>query len=160
MRILKRLKKELSALEDESQKTQLQQRIHNTEVDVNYAVYYPLMKPYSSLYPKSKNRKTSDSEEAEDTGEDSKNSAEIDGPKGDVNMWRTVEKAMEDGTLEKLRYSKDAVPAEPPKKKPKAKESKKPKPEGKMDKSQEKASGSKSYAAQEEDEESDGGFFE
>jgi hypothetical protein len=118
------------------------------------------MPPYSSLYPKSRNQKTSDSEEAEDTGEDSKNSAEIDGPKGDVEMWRAVEQAMEDGTLKELRYSKDALPAEPPKKKPKVKESKKSKSAGKTNETQEKATGSKSYAAQEEDEESDGGFFE
>jgi hypothetical protein len=157
---LKRLKKEHAATEDNAQKGELRQKIHHAEVDVNYAIYYPLMKPYSSLYPKSKNRKTSDSEEAEDTGEDSKNGAEIDGPKGDVEMWKKVEQAMEDGTLKELRYSKDALPAEPPKKKPKLKESKKSKPEGKANQSQEKATGSKSYAAQDEDEESDGGFFE
>ncbi|KAH6010377.1 rRNA-processing protein EFG1 [Parastagonospora nodorum] len=158
-RILKRLKKELSALEDDSKKTALQQRIHNAEVDVNYAIYYPLMKPYSSLYPKSKNKKSSDSEEAEDTGEDSKNSAEVDGPKGDVNMWKAIEEAMQDGTLEKLRYSKDAVPAEPPKKskKPKAKDSKK---EKSVSKTSHDASASHNYAVQDQDEDSDGGFFE
>jgi hypothetical protein len=161
-RILKRLKKELTTLEDDSQKTKLQQQIHNAEVDVNYAIYYPLMKPYSSLYPKSKNKKTSGSEEAEDTGEDSKNNAEVDGPKGDVQMWKAVEQAMEDGTLERLRYSKDALPAEPPKKskKPKAKDNRKVQPESKTNSTQNKASGSNNYAVQEEDEESDGGFFE
>ncbi|KAH7392100.1 hypothetical protein DE146DRAFT_130877 [Phaeosphaeria sp. MPI-PUGE-AT-0046c] len=149
-RILKRLKKELSALEDDSKRTKLAHRIHNAEVDVNYAIYYPLMKPYSSLYPKSKNRKPEDSEDAEDTGEDSKNNTEQDGPKGDVDMWKAVEQAMEEGTLEKLRYSKHALPAEPPKKskKPKAKEDKKEKVE------------KKTYAAAEEDEDSDNGFFE
>lgn len=149
-RILKRLKKELNALEDESKRTKLQQRVHNAEVDVNYAIYYPLMKPYSSLYPKSKKSKTDDSEDAEDTGEDNKNNAEQDGPKGDVDMWRAIEQAMEDGTLEKLRYSKDALPAEPPKKskKPKAKENKKDKAE------------KQTHAVAEEDEDSDNGFFE
>jgi hypothetical protein len=162
-RILKRLKKELSTLEDESEKAKLQQRVHNAEVDVNYAIYYPLMRPYSSLYPKSKNRKVDDSEDAEDTGEDAKNSAEIDGPKGDVEMWKTVEKAMEEGTLglDKLRYSKATVPAEPPKKskKPKATEHKE-KPGSKAHAASGKTAGSKNYAGQEEDEESDGGFFE
>lgn len=161
-RILKRLKKELSALSDDSKKTKLQQRIHNAEVDVNYAIYYPLMKPYSSLYPKSKNRKADDSEDAEDTGEDSKNSTEVDGPKGDVEMWRAVEQSMEKGTLDKLRYSKDAVPAEPPKKskKPKIKNEKKGKMEDKTSAAHGKVIGSKTYAVQDEDEESDGGFFE
>ncbi|KAF1919100.1 hypothetical protein BDU57DRAFT_441395 [Ampelomyces quisqualis] len=160
-RILKRLKKELSALDDDSGKIKLEQRIHNAQVDVNYAIYYPLMKPYSSLYPKSKNRKTDDSEEAEETGQDSKSSTEVDGPKGDVEMWRAVERAMEEGTLDKLRYSKDMVPAEPPKKskKPKTKENKKGKPESKTSTAQGKANGSRTYAVEEE-EESDGGFFE
>jgi transposase len=157
---LKRLKKEHAAAENNEQKGELRQKIHNAEVDVNYAIYYPLMKPYSSLYPKSRKQKASDSEEAEDTGEDNKDSAEVDGPKGDVEMWKKVEQAMEDNTLKELRYSKDALPAEPPKKKPKVKESKKSKSEGKANKSQEQASGSKNCTAQEEDEESDGGFFE
>jgi hypothetical protein len=163
-RILKRLKKELSALDDEPKKTKLQKRIHNAEVDVNYAIYYPLMKPYSSLYPKSKNQKTDDSEDAEEEGEATKNnSSEIDGPKGDVDMWRAVEQAMEEGTLEKLRYSKNAVPAEPPKKnkkKPMAKENKNETSDGKTKSTQQKAAGSRSYPVQDEGEESDGGFFE
>jgi hypothetical protein len=160
-RILKRLKKELPTVEDDSKKTKLQQRIHNAEVDVNYAIYYPLMKPYSSLYPKSKNQKADDSEDAEDTGEDVKNNTEIDGPKGDVGMWRAVERAMEEGTLDKLRYSKDAVPAEPPKKikKPKVKENKE-KAGSKAYTASGKAAGSKNYAGQDDGEESDGGFFE
>jgi hypothetical protein len=154
-RILKRLKKELSTLEDDSKRIKLQQRIHNAEVDVNYAINYPLMKPYSSLYPKSKTRKTDDSEDAEDTGEDAKNSAEIDGPKGDVEMWKAVEKAMEEGTLNELRYSKETVPAEPPKKakKPKVKENK-------SKAGKEITSGKDAYLAREAAEESDGGFFE
>jgi hypothetical protein len=160
-RILKRLKKELSTLEDDTKKATLQQRIHNAEVDVNYAIYYPLMKPYSSLYPKSKNQKADDSEDAEDTGEDAKNNTEIDGPKGDVAMWKAVEQATEEGTLDKLRYSKDAVPAEPPKKskKPKVKENKE-KPGSKAHAASGKAAGSNNYAGQDDGDESDGGFFE
>jgi hypothetical protein len=158
-RILNRLKKELSASEDDLEKAKLQQRIHNAQVDVNYAMYYPLMKPYSSLYPKSKNKKTDDSEEADDTSEDNKNNAEIDGPKGNVEMWKAVEQAMEEGTLDKLRYSKDAIPAEPPKKskKPKVKENKS-KAEDKANAAQGKPT--KTYAAQDDDQDSDGGFFE
>lgn len=162
-RILKRLKKELSSLDDKLKRTKLQQRIHNAEVDVNYAIYYPLMKPYSSLYPKSKNQKTDDAEGAEDKEESGKtHNEEIDGPKGDVEMWKAVERAMEEGTLDKLRYSKDAVPAETPKKsqKPKAKEGKKEKVDSKTHSAQQKSVGSKAYAAHDEDDESDGGFFE
>ncbi|KAL5116856.1 18S rRNA maturation protein [Pleosporales sp. CAS-2024a] len=163
-RILKRLTKELSALDDDSERAKLQQQIHNAQVDVNYAIYYPLMKPYSSLYPKSKNKKSSDSEDAGGkASDDAKNHAEMDGPKGDVDMWRTVEQAMEHGTLEKLRYSKDALPAEPPKKSkkpPTNKDGKQDRAEGKKsDHVHAKAGGSKN-GVEEEDEESDGGFFE
>jgi hypothetical protein len=123
-------------------------------VDVAYAVNYPLMKPYSSLYPKSKNRKPDDSEDAEDTGEEAKNTAEVDGPKGDVEMWKAVEKAMEEGTLNELRYSKESVPAEPPKK------TQKPKVKAKKEIAGKDMSGKDAYAAREAAEESDGGFFE
>ncbi|KAF2029321.1 hypothetical protein EK21DRAFT_68006 [Setomelanomma holmii] len=162
-RILKRLKKELATTEDKSERTRLQQRVHNVEVDVNYAIYYPLMKPYSSLYPKSKSRKNDESDGAGDDEEDSKNkSDEIDGPKGDVEMWKAVENAMQDGTLEKLRYSKDAVPGAPSQKskKPKVKDGKKEKPDSKSKYGEQKSIGSQAYAAQEEDEDSEGGFFE
>jgi hypothetical protein len=165
-RILKRLKKEHAAQDDNEKKGELRQRIHNAEVDVNYAIYYPLMKPYSSLYPKTKTPKPDESADAEDDSEDSKNNNnnnnnEIDGPKGNIEMWKAIEQAMEDRTLERLRHSKDALPAEPPKKikKPKVVEKKK-KPVDKTKTSQVSISGTKRYGAQEEEEDSDGGFFE
>ncbi|KAF2824737.1 hypothetical protein CC86DRAFT_296350 [Ophiobolus disseminans] len=162
-RILKRLKKEHASLEDNSQKAELRQRVHNAEVDVSYAIYYPLIKPYSSLYPKSKGKTNDDSEGAEDDEDDSKSKGEeIDGPKGDVKMWRAVEQAMEEGTLKTLRYSKDAVPAPPPKKikKPKVKDNKKEKADGKSLARQPKVAGHNGYNAHDVDEDSDGGFFE
>ncbi|KAH8719209.1 hypothetical protein GQ44DRAFT_688074 [Phaeosphaeriaceae sp. PMI808] len=161
-RILKRLKKELAALDSDSKKTKLQQRIHNAEVDVNYATYYPLMKPYSSLYPKSKGWKTNEADVDEEDGEDGKSSkTEIDGPKGDIEMWKAVESAMEEGTLESLRYNKDALPAEPPKKskKPKAKENKKDQSDNTPHIINGKETGLRTAVAR-EDEDSDGGFFE
>jgi hypothetical protein len=159
-RILKRLKKEHAAQDDNEKKGELRQRIHNAEVDVNYAIYYPLMKPYSSLYPKTKTPKPGESGDAEDDSEDSKNNNEIDGPKGNVEMWKAIEQAMEDRTLERLRHSKDALPAEPPKKIKKPKVVEKKKPAEKTKTSQVSISGTKRYGAQEEEEDSDGGFFE
>jgi hypothetical protein len=149
-------------LEDNEKRASQRQRIHNAEVDVNYAMYYPLMKPYSSLYPKSKPQKSDESEEGAEDSEDHKNNGEIDGPKGDVEMWKAVEQAMEDGTLAKLRWSKDAIPAEPPKKskKPKAKDVEKKKSESKAKSANQKTANSASYGGQDEGEESDGGFFE
>lgn len=70
--------------------------IHNAEVDLNYTLYYPLLKAYVSLYPKQQ-------KEAGDTP------MPPDGPKGDTDMWKIVEKAMEEHTLEELRESKDGV---------------------------------------------------
>ena len=119
-RILKKLKKELQAEEDEEKKQELTQRAHNAEVDVNYAIYYPLMKPYASLYPKSKKEKTGESDESGEGAADDKSNREVDGPKGDVAMWQTVEEAMAEGTLDALRNRKD-MPAPAPAKEKKSK---------------------------------------
>ncbi|KAF2125817.1 hypothetical protein P153DRAFT_324061 [Dothidotthia symphoricarpi CBS 119687] len=153
-RILKRLKKELSTTEDEAQKTELVQSIHNAQVDVSYAIYYPLMKPYSALYPKTKSGKADDAEADGDNAKD-KSSDQADGPKGDVVMWRAVETAMEEGTLEGLRHSKGEVPAAPPKKDWAAKAKK-----SKDIEKQKRHDTAKASATREEDEDSEGGFFE
>ncbi|KAF1925524.1 uncharacterized protein M421DRAFT_103071 [Didymella exigua CBS 183.55] len=166
-RVMKRLKKELATAADDDEKTILQKKLHNAEVDVNYAISYPLMKPYSSLYPtskkpKSKNAGTDDSDEAKSKPE------EVDGPKGDVMVWKMVEQAMEEGTLETLRNSKsrEDIPGAPPKKSTSAKT--------KTPTAKDAPPKKKTYAplivpanrrearaaAREADEDSDGGFFE
>jgi hypothetical protein len=163
-RILKRLKKELAATEDEQEKSVLQKKMHNAEVDVNYAISYPLMKPYSSLYPttkkpKSKNAETDDSDEAKNKSDDL-----IDGPKGDVMVWKMVEKAMEEGTLETLRNSKsrEEIPGAAPKKgkttkATKDKVQKKPVVPAVIPSNRREA---RAAAREAEEEDSDGGFFE
>lgn len=160
-RILKRLKKEASSLDDTPQKADFEKKIHNAEVDVNYAIYYPLMKPYSSLYPKSKKQKDAPEDGEAETDGKSK-SQETDGPKGDVEMWRAVEHAMEEGTLDALRNSKDAIPAAPRQKSKatKDKQLKKDKLDKKDKAHAKKQENSSHHEMQEEDEESDGGFFE
>lgn len=100
------------------------------------------MKPYSSLYPKSKN-----------------NEGEVDGPKGDEEMWRAIKQAMEDDTLDRLRHSKDSIPAAPPQKK-KATKDKKDKTEKKKDASQKQSEGGEQAGEDDDGEASDGGFFE
>lgn len=165
-RVMKRLKKELAAAEDDDEKSALQKKLHNAEVDVNYAISYPLMKPYSSLYPKSKksNPKTA---ETDDSDEAKSKPEEVDGPKGDVVVWNMVEQAMEEGTLETLRNSKsrEEIPGAPPKKS---------KPAKTKTKTAKDALPKKTYAplvvpanrrearaaAREAEEDSDGGFFE
>ncbi|KAI4960318.1 hypothetical protein J4E86_001940 [Alternaria arbusti] len=169
-RILKKLKKEHEAEEDEAKKQDLARKVHNAQVDVNYAIYYPLMKPYASLYPKSKKDKASDSDEAAEEDTDDKANREVDGPKGDLNMWKAVEEAMAEGILDALRNSKEGLPAAVPKKEPR----KKAQPQVqqavkvKEKKVEEKLAVAKNrrerrafgVQAQEEAEESDGGFFE
>lgn len=167
-RILKRLKKELAAAEDEEDRAALQKKMHNAEVDVNYAISYPLMKPYSSLYPKSKkaSSKTADAEDSDET----KNKGDdlVDGPKGDVMVWKMVEQAMEEGTLETLRNSKsrEEIPGAPPKKGKSAKTTakitrekvqKKPAAPTFIPANRREA---RAAAREAEEEGSDGGFFE
>jgi pullulanase/glycogen debranching enzyme len=145
--------------------------VHNAEVDVNYAIFYPLLKPYASLYPKSKKDKASDSDEAADDDAEDKANREVDGPKGDLDMWKAVEEAMAEGTLDALRNSKQDIPALVPKKEPKKKQQKPQAQQvvrAKEKKVEEKLAVAKNrrerralgVQAQEEAEESDGGFFE
>lgn len=155
------MKKEHSAEEDPSKRVELKQRIRNAEVDVNYAIYYPLMKPYSSLYPKTKESKSADAED-EDSDSKDKGSDTIDGPKGDVDTWRAVEKATEENTLKTLRYSNESLPAAVPKKEKKTfVKPKEPKEHIKVlegrNRRERRAHGAQ---LQEAEEDSDGGFFE
>jgi len=73
--------------------------IHDAEVDLNYTLYFPLLKTYVSLYPK----------QQKEDGKSGDTPPSTDGPKGDVNMWKTVEKAMEEQTLEELRESREGI---------------------------------------------------
>ena len=143
---------------------------HNAEVDVNYSIYYPLLKPYASLYPKSKKSKASDSDDANEEDVDDKANRDVDGPKGDLDMWKSVEVAMAEGTLDALRNRKEDMPALVPKKEKKTKEQLQPQRAVKFKekKVEEKLAAAKNrrerralgVQAQEEAEESDGGFFE
>lgn len=170
-RILKRTKKELAAAKDDEEKAALQKKVHNAEVDVNYAISYPLMKPYSSLYPTSKKQKTKSSGNDTDTNEKPE---EIDGPKGDVMVWKLVEQALEEGTLEQLRNSKnrEEIPGAPSKKGSNSRAAKTK--DAKTKDTKQTPLPKRAYApldvpknrrearaaAREADEDSDGGFFE
>jgi hypothetical protein len=162
---MKRLKKELAAAADDEEKRVLQRKLHNAEVDVNYAISYPLMKPYSALYPKSK--KSSTTAETDDSDEAKSKPEDVDGPKGDVMVWKMVEQAMEEGTLETLRNSKsrEEIPGAPPKKSRPAK-TKTPKDAHEKPKKTHAPlvvpanRREARAAAREADDDSDGGFFE
>jgi hypothetical protein len=70
------------------------------KVDLNYAVYAPLIWKYCALFPKRKDGEEDALDEAEDDGEEQLN-------RGDPVMWERVKKAMEEGkqALEALRDS-------------------------------------------------------
>ena len=123
------------------------------EVDLNYALYYPLMKVYSALFPKSKSGKAESEEPGSEEGANK--------TKGDPEMWRKIEEAMEKGehALEGLRNWKPEretlVKKVEKKDKRKGGEGKK-KESGKSKRTEEEDKA----AVQDEDGESDGGFFE
>jgi hypothetical protein len=109
-RNVKRLTKRLSTLDDESEKSELMRKIHSADVDVNYAIYYPLLKPYVSLFPSPKKDKGASAKSLDETTNTGNNViGATDGPKGNIEIWNAVEKAMEDGTLEALRNSRDGI---------------------------------------------------
>jgi hypothetical protein len=131
------------------------------------------MKPYSSLYPTSKKQKTKSSGDDTDTNEKPE---EIDGPKGDVMVWKLVEQALEEGTLEQLRNSKnrEEIPGAPSKKGSNSRAAKTKDKDAKTKDTKQTPLPKKAYApldvpknrrearaaAREADEDSDGGFFE
>ena len=129
-------------------------------------MYYPLMKVYSSLYPKTKKEKSTESDEAMDEETEDKTSREVDGPKGDIDMWKAVESAMEEGTLDVLRDRKEDMPAAAPKKEQKKTQQQAVKSKDTI--AQKKLAEAKNrrerralgVQAKEEADDSDGGFFE
>ncbi|KAL1600654.1 hypothetical protein SLS60_007042 [Paraconiothyrium brasiliense] len=146
-RTVKRLHKQLATLEDESERAEKMRSIHNAEVDLNYTLYYPLLKTYVSLYPKGQ----------KEDGKSGDNTPPTEGPKGSVIMWKTVEKAMEEQTLEQLRESREGVniPGAP-----ESSKVKEPKKDGKKDKEKDAKSKSTDIAMKDENEEgSDEEFF-
>lgn len=145
-RFLKKAVKRLNDNSDPEKHAELEQDKHVCEVDLNYTLYYPLIRPYVSLYATSKSKNEHDG---------STGTTRIG---GDKEMWEIVEKKMKDGALEALRNGLEwkqgtpsrgssATPAVAPAEKKPAKAS---------------AAKSASASAKEEemDEDSDGGFFE
>ncbi|KAH7047337.1 hypothetical protein B0J12DRAFT_741268 [Macrophomina phaseolina] len=90
-RFLKKAVKRLNDNSDPEKHADLEREQHICEVDLNYTLYYPLIRPYVSLYATSKNKDDQDA------------SAGTTRIGGDKEMWEIVEKRMRDGTLEALR---------------------------------------------------------
>lgn len=96
---LKRARKELDGLQDgDETRLVLEEKVAEAEVDVKYAIFYPLEKEYVPLFPRRKKV------EGEDEGsEDGVVEAER---KGDPVTWQKVRRCMEEGTLDALRNGK------------------------------------------------------
>jgi hypothetical protein len=97
-RRLKKISKRLDDCSDPEERNTLENDLHVAQVDLNYTMYYPLIQPYSSLYPKRQ-------------GDDGKIHADDDataeGHRGDPDMWKQVEQATREGKLEELRNKVD-----------------------------------------------------
>ncbi|KAF2637224.1 hypothetical protein P280DRAFT_500817 [Massarina eburnea CBS 473.64] len=159
MRNIKRMQKQLAEAKDESETAALLPKIHSAEVDLNYTTAYPLLRPYVSIFPRPEKAK---GESEADKGAADKQADEFpDGPKGNVDMWKAVEKAMEDGTLEKLRNSREGVTIPGPED-PIFEWTKKTANDIRIreEEEEEKRKEGKAPAPQPGDGDSDGGFFE
>jgi len=112
-RVLKKIRREVEATTEPTKKEEALQRLHIAEVNLNYTLYYPLMRPYSALFPKNRDDdpsySTPDVEDHSTKGQeagDSEESLAALTTKGDRAIWMAVERAMELGTLDDLRNSK------------------------------------------------------
>lgn len=161
---LKRARKELDGAGGEGREG-VQRRVEEAEVEVNYAVFFPLEREYVPLFPKKK-RDAGDGD-----GEDEmvpESAADVE-RHGDGAMWELVKQCMMEGTLEALRNGKlteSSMEAEngdrtvrseqsTPKKKRRKQEPDLPEPTNRRERR------SAAAARQpESDEESEGGFFE
>jgi hypothetical protein len=97
-RQLKKLRKRLIDAESVDEVETLKAQMHVVEVDLNYTQYYPLCEVYISLYP----QKSSGTDEPITNAEETK-------PK--PPMWIEVEKCMANGTLNQLRNRVLHMPA-------------------------------------------------
>ncbi|KAK0622151.1 rRNA-processing protein efg1 [Lasiodiplodia hormozganensis] len=145
-RFLKKAVKRLNDNSDPEKHAELEREKHVCEVDLNYTLYYPLIRAYVSLYATSKNKDETDGASA---------TTRIGGNK---EMWELVEKKMQDNTLEALRNglewregapetASSATPAAAPAQK-------------KSTKAPTAKPAAKAAKEEESGDESDGGFFE
>lgn len=140
-RALKKLQRRLDASPaDTSEHDQLAKEVQDATVDVNYTIYHPLTEKYQSLFPR----------QQEGAGAEEKAARKL--VKDKPAMWKVVEQCTADGTLGALREGNLETGIPTGKEKPRSK--RKGKDDGAGSKS------SKGAALKEQDEASDGGFFE
>lgn len=105
-RRVKKYKKQLLAAETEDEVQKWKTKLHVAEVDLNYAQYSPLAEPYISIFPAKRKNGSEDEDDQED----------IDGGAQDDTrppIWKEVETAMEEGSLNRLRNRAPTLPPKP-----------------------------------------------
>jgi len=75
---------------------EMKRRKHIAEVDLNYAKYYPLERKYVALFADSTKSGATMNEGDDEEGEWREE-------RGDPEMWRRIEKAMEEGQLDAVK---------------------------------------------------------
>ncbi|KAK4146982.1 uncharacterized protein C8A04DRAFT_34536 [Dichotomopilus funicola] len=105
LRFTKQLAKRLAQATDPAEVAQLQADLHVAQVDVDYAVYFPFMEPYISLYAGvTKEEKGKGEDDTEVNGNETSTAAQyLRTPR--PAMWKVVEKTREQGkaALERLQ---------------------------------------------------------
>ncbi|KAL8996265.1 MAG: hypothetical protein Q9169_004196 [Polycauliona sp. 2 TL-2023] len=153
-RNLKKLRTRLSSVQRNSPEHEaLELEIHNAEVDLNYALYHPLMQKYVGLFPRNPTQGAIDGMDKSGT-----KSAHI--RRDQLAMWAVVETCMKDGTLQALRDGKlrsNDVPSKALQ--PATSKTLHPPLSEKKQKAMQSKIGATSVVNQQDDE-SDGGFFE
>ncbi|GAB7358149.1 hypothetical protein MBLNU230_g0307t1 [Neophaeotheca triangularis] len=152
---LKRFTKVLKGAEDEGEDQgkidELKKAVEEAQIEINYAIYYPLEEPYSALFPSKKRTEDEDGIGKLEADLDLETGiAKEQARQGDENMWELVKNCTKDGTLESLRNGKLTSKAPEP-----VPESAKTKTKPKVEKKVKNQT-----ADRESDDESDGGFFE
>ena len=144
-RALKKLQRRLDASSSESgDYDQLAKEVQDAKIDVYYTMYHPLTEKYQSLFPR---RGT--------TGGEGPAARKLVAER--PALWKVVEQCTADGTLEALRDGKLATRIPVGKRKTTLE---KLRSKGESKNGRDESELSKSAVPQEQDEGSDGGFFE
>ena len=142
-RLLKRLRKKLAASSSPDESAELKKRLHEADVDLHYTLYCPIHQKYTALY--------------------AAKGAEVGREAGKSALWLEVERRMEEGTLNDLRnvrtVAKDRSTASSIPKKSDTGNDARRRSTGKTAESRPMQSEAKAADA-DEDDASDGGFFE
>ncbi|MCJ1479744.1 18S rRNA maturation protein [Lambiella insularis] len=102
-RALKKLQKKFAATpSSDAEYSMLQRAVREAEIDLNYTMYYPLAEKYQSLYPRKGDQAPVGEEQGQEIGGRGGRGLGAERPP----LWFVVERATAEGTLETLRDGK------------------------------------------------------